>query len=149
MSSFRYSAHQAEFDKYSALKLLHVAGPRHSTRFVLVSSTLLRSAIVERLKSMPIFKTGLNVLMGDRKSYAYRIVPPKRKGLWGTIVSRERRCRRETSAVFTPSIKILPTLIGVKRKRLLRILDFPAPVLPAIPICNPKRRALSVGPLNN
>ena len=47
----------------------------------------------------------------------------------------------------TPSINILPVLIGVRRKRLLRILDFPAPVLPAMPICHPKlHRSVSLTP---
>lgn len=68
----------------------------------------------------------------------YLSVPSKRNGLWGTIVRRERRVRRGMWRVFNPSINTPPPLIGVSRNRQLKMLDFPAPVRPAIPTYCPK-----------
>lgn len=69
----------------------------------------------------------------------YLSVPSKRNGLWGTIVRRERRVRRGMWRVFKPSINTPPPLIGVSRNRQLKMLDFPAPVRPAIPTYCPKK----------
>ena len=52
------------------------------------------------------------------------------------------RKRNGTLDVLTPSMRILPLVSGTKPNRVRNRLDFPLPVLPAIPIFSP-------GPKNN
>ena len=59
--------------------------------------------------------------------------PSNKNGLWGTTAKWERRSLREISAILIPSTKIQPPLIGFKRNRAFKMLDFPAPVLPMTP----------------
>lgn len=60
--------------------------------------------------------------------------PSNRNGLWGTTAKCERSSLTGISLMFTPSMRMEPVHIGVSRKRAFNKLDFPAPVLPIIPI---------------
>lgn len=80
----------------------------------------------------------LDIVWHEMDEELYLSVPSKRNGLWGTIVRRERRVRSGMWRVFNPSINTPPLLIGVSRNRQLKMLDFPAPVRPAIPTYFPK-----------
>lgn len=59
--------------------------------------------------------------------------PSNKKGLCGTTANRPRRSLTGVLIMLSPSTKICPPQIGVRRKRAFNMLDFPAPVLPTIP----------------
>lgn len=59
--------------------------------------------------------------------------PSNKNGLCGTTAKQLRRCLTETSEISSPSTKIRPPEIGLKRNSAFSTLDLPAPVLPTIP----------------
>jgi len=62
-----------------------------------------------------------------------RIVPENNTGSWGMMESLDRNSCSPNSCISTPSIVMLPSLIANLNKAEIKD-DFPAPVLPTIPI---------------
>lgn len=60
--------------------------------------------------------------------------PSKRNGVCGTTEKRVRRSLNEVLAIFIPSTKMQPPESGLRRNNTFKMLDFPAPVLPTIPV---------------
>jgi len=61
-------------------------------------------------------------------------VPSKRVGSYGIIVIVDLNYCKPKSAILTPSIKIPPDAASSNLKSPKKIVDFPEPVLPTIPI---------------
>lgn len=63
-----------------------------------------------------------------------RIVPENNTGCWGMMESLDRKAFNPNSCISMSSIIILPSFIANLNKAAIKD-DFPAPVLPTIPIC--------------
>jgi hypothetical protein len=61
------------------------------------------------------------------------IVPYKRNGDYGINAILFLKAWSPTVVIFVPSIRISPDSNSQRRKRVYKIDDFPAPVLPTIP----------------
>lgn len=66
---------------------------------------------------------------------AHLTVPLKRSGAWGMSERRERSACRFTPLVSWPSTRTAPPRIGRSLKSTEKMLDLPAPVLPATATC--------------
>lgn len=62
-----------------------------------------------------------------------RIVPENNTGSWGMMESLDRKSCSPNSCISMPSIMILPSFLANLNKAAIKD-DFPAPVLPTIPI---------------
>lgn len=69
----------------------------------------------------------------SKGSKFFRIVPENNTGCWGMIVSLDRNSYRSISWISIPSMMILPSWKPNLNNDPTKD-DFPAPVLPTIPI---------------
>lgn len=72
-----------------------------------------------------------------RGSKLFRILPLKRVGSWGIMLSFNLRSFRPMVQMSRPSIRILPPAGSTNRNKALISVVFPLPVLPTTPILCP------------